>query len=177
MRVKIVFLEIIEKKIKMSADNNLKKRKVADFVKDGMETEDIRKMVQEIMLYMTENKSKFASEEELENNMKKTINILKTNIINADNKLSTVSKIPINKKPDNKDNTILNLTENKKPETINLDYINRMLSEPNVKEVFQKKFSSGKVNELKRILNSLFIIFINISSDLAGLIDLRGSCC
>jgi hypothetical protein len=57
----------------MSADNNLKKRKVADFVKDGMETEDIRKMVQEIMLYMTENKSKFASEEELENNMKKTI--------------------------------------------------------------------------------------------------------
>jgi hypothetical protein len=38
-----------------------------------METEDIRKMVQEIMLYMTENKSKFASEEELENNMKKTI--------------------------------------------------------------------------------------------------------
>ena len=32
----------------MSADNNLKKRKVADFVKDGMETEDIRKMVQEI---------------------------------------------------------------------------------------------------------------------------------
>ena len=50
------------------------------------------------------------------NNMKKTINILKTNIINADNKLSTVSKIPINKKPDNKDNTILNLTENKKPE-------------------------------------------------------------
>jgi hypothetical protein len=57
----------------MSTDNNLKKRKVADFVKDGMETEDIRKMVQEIMLYMTENKSKFASEEELENNMKKTI--------------------------------------------------------------------------------------------------------
>ena len=33
----------------MSADNNLKKRKVADFVKDGMETEDIRKMVQEIL--------------------------------------------------------------------------------------------------------------------------------
>lgn len=57
----------------MSTDNNLKKRKVADFVKDGMETEDIRKMVQEIMLYMTENKSRFASEEELENNMKKTI--------------------------------------------------------------------------------------------------------
>jgi hypothetical protein len=57
----------------MSTDNNLKKRKVADFVKDGMETEDIRKMVQEIMLYMTENKSKFASEEELENNMKNEI--------------------------------------------------------------------------------------------------------
>ena len=57
----------------MSTDNNVKKRKVADFVKDGMETEDIRKMVQEIMLYMTENKSRFATEEDLEKNMKKTI--------------------------------------------------------------------------------------------------------
>jgi hypothetical protein len=57
----------------MSTDNNVKKRKVADFVKDGMETDDIRKMVQEIMLYMTENKSRFATEEELEKNMKKTI--------------------------------------------------------------------------------------------------------
>ena len=57
----------------MSTDNNVKKRMVADFVKDGMETDDIRKMVQEIMLYMTENKSRFATEEELEKNMKKTI--------------------------------------------------------------------------------------------------------
>jgi hypothetical protein len=57
----------------MSADNNLKKRKVADFVKDGMETEDIRKMVQEIMLYMTEKKNSFSSHIELLNNMKSSI--------------------------------------------------------------------------------------------------------
>lgn len=35
-----------------------KRRKVADFVKDGMETADIRAMVQDIVLYITENKGK-----------------------------------------------------------------------------------------------------------------------
>jgi hypothetical protein len=42
-----------------------KKRKVADFVKDGMETADIKTMVQDIVLYMTENKAKYSSHEEL----------------------------------------------------------------------------------------------------------------
>jgi hypothetical protein len=50
-----------------------KKRKVADFVKDGMETADIRAMVQDIVLYTTENKTKYSSHEELLNEMKKSI--------------------------------------------------------------------------------------------------------
>lgn len=39
-----------------NTNNGSKKRKVADFIKDGMETDDIRNIVQEIMLYMTEKK-------------------------------------------------------------------------------------------------------------------------
>jgi hypothetical protein len=50
-----------------------KKRKVADFVKDGMETADIRAMVQDIVLYTTENKTKYSSHEELLHEMKKSI--------------------------------------------------------------------------------------------------------
>jgi hypothetical protein len=50
-----------------------KKRKVADFVKDGMETADIRAMVQDIVLYTTENKTKYSSHDELLNEMKKSI--------------------------------------------------------------------------------------------------------
>jgi methionine salvage enolase-phosphatase E1 len=50
-----------------------KRRKVADFVKDGMETADIRAMVQDILLYTTENKTKYSSHEELLNEMKKSI--------------------------------------------------------------------------------------------------------
>ena len=50
-----------------------KRRKVADFVKDGMETADIRAMVQDIVLYTTENKTKYSSHEELLNEMKKSI--------------------------------------------------------------------------------------------------------
>jgi hypothetical protein len=50
-----------------------KKRKVADFVKDGMETEDIKMMVQDIMLFMTENKAKCGSHEELLKQLKKSI--------------------------------------------------------------------------------------------------------
>ena len=50
-----------------------KRRKVADFVKDGMETADIKAMVQDIVLYMTENKAKHSSREELLNEMKKSI--------------------------------------------------------------------------------------------------------
>jgi len=42
-----------------------KKRRVADFVKDGMETADIKTMVQDIVLYMTENKTKYSSHDEL----------------------------------------------------------------------------------------------------------------
>ena len=48
-----------------------KKRKIADFVKDGMETEDIKMMVQDIMLFMTENKAKYGSHEELLKQLKK----------------------------------------------------------------------------------------------------------
>jgi methionine salvage enolase-phosphatase E1 len=50
-----------------------KRRKVADFVKDGMETADIKAMVQDIVLYMTENKAKHSSHAELLNEMKKSI--------------------------------------------------------------------------------------------------------
>ena len=50
-----------------------KRRKVADFVKDGMETADIKAMVQDIVLYMTENKAKHSSHTELLNEMKKSI--------------------------------------------------------------------------------------------------------
>ena len=50
-----------------------KKRKVADFVKDGMETADIKMMVQDIVLYMTENKPKYSSHEELLIGLKKSI--------------------------------------------------------------------------------------------------------
>jgi hypothetical protein len=50
-----------------------KKGKVADFVKDGMETADIKAMVQDIVLYITENKAKHSSHEELLKEMKKSI--------------------------------------------------------------------------------------------------------
>ena len=50
-----------------------KRRKVADFVKDGMETADIKAMVQDIVLYMTENKATHSSHEELLNEMKKSV--------------------------------------------------------------------------------------------------------
>ena len=50
-----------------------KRRKVADFVKDGMETADIKTMVQDIVLYMTENKTKYSSHNELLNEMKNSI--------------------------------------------------------------------------------------------------------
>ena len=50
-----------------------KRRKVADFVKDGMETADIKTMVQDIVLYMTENKTKYSSHDELLNEMKNSI--------------------------------------------------------------------------------------------------------
>ena len=50
-----------------------KKRRVADFVKDGMETADIKTMVQDIVLYMTENKTKYSSHNELLNEMKNSI--------------------------------------------------------------------------------------------------------
>jgi hypothetical protein len=50
-----------------------KRRKVADFVKDGMETADIKTMVQDIVLYMTENKAKYSSHEELLIGLKNSI--------------------------------------------------------------------------------------------------------
>ena len=56
-----------------SESSERKRRKVADFVKDGMETADIKAMVQDIVLYMTENKAKHSSHTELLNEMKKSI--------------------------------------------------------------------------------------------------------
>lgn len=45
----------------------------ADFVKDGLETSDIKIIVQEIVLYMTENKNKYSSHEELLKELAKSI--------------------------------------------------------------------------------------------------------
>jgi len=56
-----------------NTNNDSKKRKVADFIKDGMESNDIKNLVQEIMLYMTEKKKSFSSHEELLNSMKSSI--------------------------------------------------------------------------------------------------------
>ena len=56
-----------------NTNNGSKKRKVADFIKDGMESNDIKNLVQEIRLYMTEKKNSFSSHEELLNSMKSSI--------------------------------------------------------------------------------------------------------
>jgi hypothetical protein len=56
-----------------NTNNGSKKRKAVDFIKDGMETDDIKNLVQEMMLYMTEKKNSFSSHIELLNNMKSSI--------------------------------------------------------------------------------------------------------
>ena len=56
-----------------NTNNGSKKRKVSNFIKDGMESNDIKNLVQEIMLYMTEKKNSFSSHEELLNSMKSSI--------------------------------------------------------------------------------------------------------
>ena len=56
-----------------NTNNGSKKRKVANFIKDGMESNDIKNLVQEVMLYMTEKKNSFSSHEELLNSMKSSI--------------------------------------------------------------------------------------------------------
>ena len=88
------------------------------------------------------------------NNLKKTINILKNNIINVDNKLSTVSKIPINKKLEtiiNKD--ICKNTMNKLKETYLLNKYKECKNEINK--------TSVKINENIDKLKSLKINFNN----------------
>ena len=88
------------------------------------------------------------------NNLKKTINILKNNIINVDNKLSTVSKIPINKKIEtiiNKD--ICKNTINKLKETYLLNEYKECKNEINK--------TSVKINENIDKLKSLKINFNN----------------
>ena len=88
------------------------------------------------------------------NNLKKTINILKNNIINVDNKLSTVSKIPINKKLEtiiNKD--ICKNTINKLKETYLLNEYKECKNEINK--------TSVKINENIDKLKSLKINFNN----------------
>ena len=88
------------------------------------------------------------------NNLKKTINILKINIINVDNKLSTVSKIPINKKLEtiiNKD--ICKNTINKLKEIYLLNEYKECKNEINK--------TSVKINENIDKLKSLKINFNN----------------
>ena len=58
-----------------------KKRKEADFLNDGLSSDDIKNIVQEIILYMTENKNKCSSHEELLNKIKlKCLNLKKKRI-------------------------------------------------------------------------------------------------
>ena len=97
--------------------------------------------------------------------MDKTINILKNNIINVDNKLSTVSKnkLLINKKPynkNNKDSKILtkkldikddndNKNKNELVNTINLDYINNRIDKEICDNTINKLKDTYLINEYK----------------------------
>ena len=53
--------------------NTKSSNKKADFLEDGLLNEEIKNIVQEIILYMTENKKKFSSHEDLLNKMKQSI--------------------------------------------------------------------------------------------------------
>ena len=97
--------------------------------------------------------------------MEKTINILENDIINVDNKLSTVSKnkLLINKKPynkNNKDSKILtkkldikddndNKNKNELVNTINLDYINNRIDKEICDNTINKLKDTYLINEYK----------------------------
>lgn len=61
----------------MNNNDNIKKRKVEDFLVDGMDTLDIKNLVDEIMIYMIDNKKKYTSHDELLLNMKLSMDKIK----------------------------------------------------------------------------------------------------
>ena len=91
------------------------------------------------------------------NNMKKTINILKNNIINADNKLSTVSKISINKKP----------------KTIILDYINNRIDKDICDNTINKLKETYLLNEYKECKNEINKTSVKINENIDKLKSLK----
>lgn len=92
--------------------------------------------------------------------MEKTINILKNEIINEDNNLSTITKKKLskNKKPNNKDNKILT-QENKKfdikndsknsIELVNIDYINNRIDNEICDDTINKLKDTYLINEYR----------------------------
>jgi hypothetical protein len=91
------------------------------------------------------------------NNMKKTINILKNNIINVDNKLSTVSKISINKKP----------------ETIILDYINNKIDKEICDNTMNKLKETYLLNEYIECKNEINKTSVKINENIEKLKSLK----
>jgi len=91
------------------------------------------------------------------NNMKKTINILKNNIINVDNKLSTVSKISINKKQ----------------ETINLDYINNRIDKEICENTINKLKETYLLNEYIECKNEINKTSVKINENIEKLKSLK----
>ena len=91
------------------------------------------------------------------NNMKKTINILKNNIINVDNKLATVSKILINKKP----------------KTIILDYINNRIDKDICENTINKLKETYLLNEYKECKNEINKTSVKINENIDKLKSLK----
>ena len=91
------------------------------------------------------------------NNMKKTINILKNNIINVDNKLLTVSKISINKKP----------------KTIILDYINNRIDKDICENTINKLKETYLLNEYKECKNEINKTSVKINENIDKLKSLK----
>ena len=89
--------------------------------------------------------------------MKKTINIMKNNIINVDNKLSTVSKISINKKP----------------KTINLDYINNRIDSEICENTINKLKETYLLNEYKECKNEINKTSVKINENIEKLKSLK----
>jgi len=91
------------------------------------------------------------------NNMRKTINILKNNIINVDNKLSRASKISINKKP----------------KTINLDYINNRIDSEICENTINKLKETYLLNEYIECKNEINKTSVKINENIEKLKSLK----
>jgi len=91
------------------------------------------------------------------NNMRKTINILKNNIINVDNKLSRASKISINKKP----------------KTINLDYINNSIDKEICENTINKLKETYLLNEYIECKNEINKTSVKINENIEKLKSLK----